>query len=77
MLTRKQQLGHIRPKTFKQYVKLPRRHQYQLKTEGKLPQGDLILRQAPDTNSQQHTGPLYFQEENRTVGRVSPESVSM
>jgi hypothetical protein len=55
MLTRKQQLGNIRPKTFKQYVTLPRPHLYQLKTEWILPQVDLILRQAPDTNNQQHT----------------------
>jgi hypothetical protein len=43
----------MRPKTFKQYVTLALSHQYQLKTEGKLPQVDLILRQ--DTSSQQHT----------------------
>ena len=77
MLTRKQQLGRIRPKTFKQHAKLPLRHQYHSKTKGKLPQVDLILRQAQIRVASNTLRPLYIQEENWTAGRVSPESVSM
>lgn len=75
MFTRKQQLGNIRPKTFKQHATLLLPYQHKLKTGGKHPQADLFLRQAPDTSSQQHTPATVLSgrdDSHRTAVRVSP-----